>query len=348
MRFTVWGNKAKEDDAQWAGCPVVQIAKAKVSEWNGRSLGQVGATRLAVMREGGATPVAPEAAELAAWWAAGGQNEATTSHSNGAGAGAGGFRAVPLAQRLGVSAIKDRNMGNNNADGKPEFLTSKVTITYINKEREPWYLSDPESKAKVTEQADGTFWCEKQGRSIEKPMRRYILSCQGSDTTGSTWLSAFDDQAKVLLGHTADELAEIKEADEHQYADILDQALWRQWNVNLSVKADEWNGEKRIKTTRPKSRILSRREQGTEVKLCPLRLNTTEGALKKEARFNSTANGPAARGEHAAEKAAQGRSRTAPKSWATRRQVRRRGGLLREGGARHINAEPSPVGTPLQ
>ena len=148
-----------------------------------------------------------------------------------------------------MSAIKDRNMGNNNADGKPEFLTSKVTITYINKEREPWYLSDPESKAKVTEQADGTFWCEKQGRSIEKPMRRYILSCQGSDTTGSTWLSAFDDQAKVLLGHTADELAEIKESDEHQYADILDQALWRQWHVNLSVKADEWNGEKRIKTT---------------------------------------------------------------------------------------------------
>ena len=60
---------------------------------------------------------------------------------------------------------------------------------------------------------DGTCWCEKQGRSIEKPMRRYILSCQGSDTTGSTWLSAFDDQAKVLLGHTADELAEIKEGE---------------------------------------------------------------------------------------------------------------------------------------
>ena len=56
---------------------------------------------------------------------------------------------------------------------------------------------------------------------------------------------------------------------------------------------------------------------------------------------------------HAAEKAAKGRqgserSRTAPKSRATRRQVRRRGGLLREGGARHVNAEPSPVGTPLQ
>ena len=39
-------------------------------------------------------------------------------------------------------------------------------------------------------------------------------------------------------------------------------------------------GEKRVKMKRPESR---RREQGTEVKLCPLRLNTTEGAFKKEA-----------------------------------------------------------------
>ena len=42
-------------------------------------------------------------------------------------------------------------------------------------------------------------------------------------------------------------------------------------------------GEKWVKMMRPKSR---RREQGTEVKLCPLRLNMTEGALKKEAQFN--------------------------------------------------------------
>ena len=58
---------------------------------------------------------------------------------------------------------------------------------------------------------------------------------------------------------------------------------------------------------------------------------------------------------HAAEKAAKGRqgserSWTAPKSRATRRQVRRRGGLLvlREGGARHVNAEPLLVGNSLQ
>ena len=118
-------------------------------------------------------------------------------------------------------------------------------------------------------------------------------------------------------------------------------------DVQALLRSKSAPGEKRIKTTRPKSR---RREQGTEVKLCPLCLNTTEGAHKKEARFNSTANGDGRsilqEARARSRKAAQGRraserSRTAPKSRATRRQVRRRGGLLREGGARHVNAEPS-------
>ena len=77
-------------------------------------------------------------------------------------------------------------------------------------------------------------------------------------------------------------------------------------------------GEKRVKTTRPKSR---RREQGTEVKLCPLRLNTTEGALKKEARFNSRGLLGIAIGDgfkpHYPTPRLSGVIRTAPKSRAT-------------------------------
>ena len=90
-------------------------------------------------------------------------------------------------------------------------------------------------------------------------------------------------------------------------------------------------------------------------KLSSARSASTRRRARLRRRRGSTRQrtGMAARGEHAAEKAAQGRqgserSRTAPKSRATRRQVRRRGGLLREGGARHVNAEPSPVGTSLQ
>ena len=50
------------------------------------------------------------------------------------------------------------------------------------------------------------------------------------------------------------------------------------------------------------------REQGTEVKLCPLRLKTIDGELKKEARLSSAANGPAA---HAQQSTRQRKQRRA-------------------------------------
>ena len=63
--------------------------------------------------------------------------------------------------------------------------------------------------------------------------------------------------------------------------------------------------------------------------------------------FNSRANGPAAH-----EKAAQGRTANRARLHRNHRQpdVKQGGaaGYLREGGACHINAEPSPVGPPLQ
>ena len=49
--------------------------------------------------------------------------------------------------------------------------------------------------------------------------------------------------------------------------------------------------------TRPKARG---HKQGTEAKPRPLRLNTTEGAFKKEAQFCLTANGRQLRDEHTA------------------------------------------------
>ena len=102
----------------------------------------------------------------------------------------------------------------------------------------------------MTEQSDGTFYCEKTQKTIETPTKRYILSVQAADATGSSWLSAFNDQAEQLLGRTADDLAALKEAgDDAGYNDAIDGAIWKTYNMNLRVKADEWNGEKRIKTT---------------------------------------------------------------------------------------------------
>ena len=63
-------------------------------------------------------------------------------------------------------------------------------------------------------------------------------------------------------------------------------------------------GKKQVKMTRLKSR---RREQGTEVKLCPLCLNMTERALK-EVQFNSAANRPAAHAQQGTQQRKQRRA----------------------------------------
>jgi len=44
--LTVWGDKAKEDDAQWQNGPVLGVKKCKVSDFNGVSLSTLGSSQL--------------------------------------------------------------------------------------------------------------------------------------------------------------------------------------------------------------------------------------------------------------------------------------------------------------
>lgn len=44
--LTIWGDKAKEDDAQWQGGPVLGVKKCKVSDYNGVSLSTLGSSQL--------------------------------------------------------------------------------------------------------------------------------------------------------------------------------------------------------------------------------------------------------------------------------------------------------------
>jgi ssDNA-binding replication factor A large subunit len=44
--LTVWGDKAKEDEAQWQNGPVLGVKKCKVSDFNGVSLSTLGSSQL--------------------------------------------------------------------------------------------------------------------------------------------------------------------------------------------------------------------------------------------------------------------------------------------------------------
>lgn len=79
-------------------------------------------------------------------------------------------------------------------------------MTYFKHDGTFCYVANPENKRKVVQQGDN-WYDESQQKVIDNPERRYVLSLSASDHTGSSWLSAFNDEGITLLnGTTADQL----------------------------------------------------------------------------------------------------------------------------------------------
>ena len=66
---------------------------------------------------------------------------------------------------------------------------------------------------------NGAWHCDKCNRNYPEASQRFILSLMVCDPTGSTWLTAFDDSAKALLGNTAaKDLADMVKSDMKEQA----------------------------------------------------------------------------------------------------------------------------------
>ena len=240
VRLTLWGEQAQEDDAQWRDHAVLACKQLKVSEWNGRSLGALRSSQLVLQ------PDLPEAEALHVWWTTGGSSMTSQTLSTG-GAGGKGFRPCPFGQRKSLLSIKEESLGHGE---KPDFITVKATVSLIRHDKEPWYLAEPESKAKVVEQSDGTFWCEKLNKSVEQPTYRFIMGLAVMDASGSSFVSCFNDEAQALLGLTADELHEkFDSGDNVGYEDAFKLGQFETYHMNLRVRSEMYQDEKRIKTT---------------------------------------------------------------------------------------------------
>jgi replication factor A1 len=123
VTMTMWGDKAKEDEGQWAAMPVLGVKKCKVSDYNGVSLSSLGSSQLVL------NPPVAETAALQAWWAATGFSIASPkSLSKGGGGGGGGMRDTSLGQRKALAAIKEENMGLGE---KGDYITTKATVDHI-------------------------------------------------------------------------------------------------------------------------------------------------------------------------------------------------------------------------
>ncbi|GLI69429.1 hypothetical protein VaNZ11_014038 [Volvox africanus] len=245
---TLWGDNAHAFAAQLEGQEgkaVLQVTHVRVTDFNGCSVSSL--TKSVVTLN----PAGHAATQLLTWYSTAdmspdrftpvGQDlPGTRGISNGNG-------AVPSRERFftlkDVAGVTPESL----LDDKANFQAVTACVAMINSEQQMYYLANPENGRKVVDQGGGQY-AEADGRVVERPEHRYVLSVKLADHTGEAVVQLFNKEAEAVVGLKADELAALKDAGSG-FAAALRAAQWRPWSVVVMSKAREYNGERRVRHT---------------------------------------------------------------------------------------------------
>ncbi len=231
VRVTIWGKSATAFDAQPES--VIAFKGTRVSDFNGRSLSLLSSGTMAI------DPDIAEAHKLKGWYDASGRNGNFATHSGLAGVGGATGRKDTTKV---ISQVKDENLGMEDTD----YFSLKATIVYIKADNFCYPACRSEGcNKKVTDMGDGTWRCEKCNINHDRPSYRYIMSISVTDHTGQIWLSCFDDVGKAIMGKSADEVMELRDEDEAQFAALFEAANCRKWNFRCRAKMDQFGDTQR-------------------------------------------------------------------------------------------------------
>ncbi|GAA5900278.1 replication factor A subunit protein RFA1 [Sporobolomyces salmoneus] len=235
-RVTLWGKSAENWNEE--GPTVVALKGVKVGDFGGRTLSVGGASTVSI------DPDIPEAHLLRGWWDTQGQSQSFQSHSTG-GAAAGGSSSFRQDTFKTLSDVVGENLGMNE---KPDFFSSRATITYI-KSDPMSYPACPADKCnkKVSHEGENSWRCEKCDQSYEAPQYRYILSLAVNDFTSQIWLSGFNEIGEQLFERSANEMQAMKEDDEPQFLAVVQNSLGKMFNFNVKAKADSYGDTTRVR-----------------------------------------------------------------------------------------------------
>ena len=100
---------------------------------------------------------------------------------------------------------------------------------------------------KVTEDGPNMWRCEKCQKVYDRCDHRYILSLQVADSTGQTWINAFNETGEQLLGKTAEELYYLKTSDEAEYLRVFKEALFKPYIFRIRAKQESYQGETKLR-----------------------------------------------------------------------------------------------------
>ncbi|CCH45720.1 Replication protein A 70 kDa DNA-binding subunit [Wickerhamomyces ciferrii] len=228
----LWNKTALEFDTPEG--TVIAIKGAKVSDFNGKTLSITPSGTITT------NPDAPEAYAIKGWYDAQGRNENFQTLKTEL-----GTRKTSIEERKTIGDVQNLELGLGE---KPDYFTIKSSVNFLKTDNFSYPACSSEGcNRKVIEQHDGTWRCEKCDINHAVPLYRYILTISVVDPTGQLWVTLFEDQAKALLGYSANDLVKYKEEDNSLFTSIVSKIQMNEFEFRIRARQDNYNGQVRIR-----------------------------------------------------------------------------------------------------
>jgi len=252
IRVTLWGEKATSNDYNWDACPIVAFKGCRVGGYGGRSLSAGSVISI--------NPDIPEGHDLNAWRIQNSHLQPTSLTTSGGG-GSSNVIVDRIMQRRVIDDLKDGSRMND------QGLTCTVTahVLYIPTDRDPWYEACPKCHKKMTTGPGYQYQCEKCGQNYDDCERRYILTMQVGDCTGTQWMTLFNEAGDAFFGMSANELWQMKENDMNEFFAFIRSKYFQIVNIVAKSKHEMVNDEQKLKTTVNKIEKLNYITESTDI-----------------------------------------------------------------------------------
>jgi len=236
--------------------PVIAVKGARVGDFNGKSLSTILSTQVEI------DPTdADGAGQLRSWYdeSQGSGVFSMGSQGGGAGSSTGGSQGMGMGMGMGTGTgtygpTERRLIGDVEDDEvlakeKGETFLVVASITQI-KQEGATYQSCPQDSCKkkvLYEPLTSKYRCDKCNAEYDSCENRYILQCQITDHSGSHMVTCFGDEAKTILGVSANDLVQMRESDYPGYEAAFSKALYSEYEYKIRAKTDTYQGESRVK-----------------------------------------------------------------------------------------------------
>jgi len=245
MKVTIWGDRAKKEDALFEGNPVIAMKGVFVKEFQGGIAGSLLEGGQLIMQ-----PTMPEAAKVKAWWAEGGSTQKLKYMSETTGGGGGG------RQLLGKPVdVEEFRLATTRLTAQPELYTLYCRLSTVQTrkqgEAQPLtYTACAEPKEgnglPCNRRLDGSGYCNFCSKA-GKTSLKMTLRCNFIDAMDSFWVTTFHEASEKVVNMKA---TQVQDIEQQQGREAVETALKDTYygdlmQVTIRAKQESYNGELR-------------------------------------------------------------------------------------------------------